>query len=108
MFRRRIKLLIITGAILFVPVFILILPQRQTYKAEAFRTGDGWGYNILRNGKIYIHQPTIPAIPEHRSFETAELAEKTAARVIEKIKDNKIPSLSEREMYCVMKSPGNK
>jgi hypothetical protein len=51
----------------------------------------GWGYNILVDGKIYIHQPTVPAVMGNNGFSSEEKAQKAAGLVISKIRNNVIP-----------------
>lgn len=53
--------------------------------------GNTFGYNILKNGKIYIHQPHIPAISGNKAFNTEAQAQKAAEFVILKINRNIIP-----------------
>ncbi len=59
----------------------------------------GYGYDILVNGKVYVHQPNIPAVQGNRGFSTEQAARKTASLVAFKIK-NKIlpPSIEVREL----------
>jgi hypothetical protein len=51
----------------------------------------GWGYNVLVDGKIYIHQPTVPAVMGNNGFSSEEKARRAGAYVINKIKNNIIP-----------------
>lgn len=51
----------------------------------------GWGYNILVDGKIYVHQPNIPAIMGNSGFGSEEKAQKTGEFIISKIKNNILP-----------------
>jgi hypothetical protein len=51
----------------------------------------GWGYDINVDGKIYIHQPNIPAVMGNMGFSSEEKARKTGEFVINKIKNNIIP-----------------
>jgi len=61
-------------------------------EAKLFSIADtGWGYNIFINGKLYIHQPHIPAISGNKTFKNQEAANKTAELVIKKIKNNLMP-----------------
>jgi len=50
-----------------------------------------WGYDILIDGNIYIHQPNIPAIGGGDGFKTQQDAQKTAEIVVNKIRKNIIP-----------------
>jgi len=50
-----------------------------------------FGYDIYVDGKMYIHQPHIPAIPGNKGFENKEDAIKVAELIINKIENNLIP-----------------
>ena len=39
---------------------------------RAIRTPKGWGYYILTDGKVFVHQNIIPAIPGEHGFRTKE------------------------------------
>ncbi len=54
-------------------------------------TENSYGYNILKNGKIYIHQPHVPAMAGNQGFRTKKQAEKAAEFVMFKIQQNIIP-----------------
>lgn len=51
----------------------------------------GWGYDILADGSIYIHQPNVPAIMGNSGFSSEEKARKAGEFVISKIQNNIIP-----------------
>ena len=58
-----------------------------------------WGYDIYANGKLFIHQVSIPALPGNAGFSTKASAEKVATKVIEKIKNGENPpSITVEEM----------
>lgn len=61
----------------------------QTFANDS--TLGGFGYNILVDGKIMVHQPNIPAVMGNRGFDTDEDASKTAALVSFKLKNNIMP-----------------
>ena len=50
-----------------------------------------WGYNILRDNKIFIHQPNRPGLPGNEGFSAKEDAIKVARLVIAKIKKGEMP-----------------
>ncbi|MBS1921159.1 MAG: DUF4907 domain-containing protein [Bacteroidetes bacterium] len=45
-----------------------------------------WGYDIYNGTRLFVHQPTIPAMPGNKGFKSKQFAEKVAKKVIEKIK----------------------
>lgn len=73
--------------------------KRNDVEYKLYKTGNGWGYDILINNKKYIHQPTIPSIGGLKSFYTKEKAQKTAEFVCSKIKRKIMPpSVTPKEL----------
>ena len=64
-------------------------PELQT-----FQLGDGWGYKVLMNKKVMIHQPTIPAIDSLRPFTSEASARRIGSLVVERIKKNQCFSIT--------------
>ena len=61
-----------------------------------------WGYDILMNGQLFVHQPFAPGISGNQVFSTKEKAAKAAELVIEKIgKGVMPPSLSIDEVLKI-------
>lgn len=59
----------------------------------------GFGYDIYMDGKIYVHQPHIPAIAGNKGFSTEADARKTGDFVAHKIRNNIMPpSVSVEEL----------
>src|SRR5437763_6072322 len=50
-----------------------------------------YGYDVYMNGKLFIHQPTIPALPGNDGFTTRQDTTKVAELVIGKIKRGEMP-----------------
>jgi hypothetical protein len=50
-----------------------------------------WGYDILIDGNIYVHQSTKPAVGGNSGFATEIEAQQVADLVISKIKNNVLP-----------------
>lgn len=50
-----------------------------------------WGYDILKSGRLMIHQPSIPGMPGNSGFKTQTQALKVAELVIRKIKQGMVP-----------------
>ena len=67
-------------------------------ESATFKVADGWGYNILVDHKIFIHQEAVPAIGGNKTFLKKEDAEKTAALIVQKISNKKVPSVSKDEL----------
>ncbi len=51
----------------------------------------GFGYDIILDGHIYVHQPNIPALPGNNGFSSEENARKVAGLVSYKIRNNIMP-----------------
>ena len=67
-------------------------------QVKAIQTKEGWGYDILTDGKIYIHQEFIPAIQGKRSFQTEADALKVGRKVISKIALKQMPNITIEEL----------
>ncbi|HEX5002575.1 MAG TPA: DUF4907 domain-containing protein [Bacteroidia bacterium] len=72
--------------------------SKSTITLELFRVDSvdntgvrGWGYNVMVDGKIVIHQPTVPAVMGNNGFSSEEKAKKAGEFVIYKIKNNILP-----------------
>ena len=58
-----------------------------------------YGYNIYKGKKLFIHQPTIPALPGNSGFATKADAEKVARLVVEKMKKGEpLPTITVDEL----------
>src|SRR5450755_4361975 len=53
----------------------------------------GWGYEILVDHKVFIHQEYIPEIAGKKAFLTKEDAMKTAGLAVEKLVKGKLPAI---------------
>jgi hypothetical protein len=58
---------------------------------KTFSENDEWGYDILINDKMYIHQPHIPAVSGNNGFATEAVAKKTGEFVAFKIRNHIMP-----------------
>ncbi len=59
-------------------------------------------YDIFSDGKLLIHQPSVPGIPGNKGFKDKTSAEKVAELVISKIKKGEMPpTVSAEEMKKV-------
>lgn len=61
--------------------------------AETFENekGNGFGYDILIDGHIYVHQPSVPAVGGNTGFKSKADAQTTANLVIGKIRAGILP-----------------
>lgn len=51
----------------------------------------GWGYDIMINGQLYIHQPNIPAVMGNSGFSSEEKAREAGEMIVSKIRNNILP-----------------
>ena len=59
----------------------------------------GYGYNIIMDSHIFIHQPSIPSIAGNKGFTSKAQAEKIATLVIHKLTRNIMPpSVTPKEL----------
>jgi len=68
------------------------------FSVKTFPSGNGWGYNVLTNDTVYIHQETIPAIQGLKPFATEEQAKKTGTLVMQKLLKGKHPTITVQEL----------
>jgi hypothetical protein len=59
---------------------------------------EGWGYEIKVDGKTFIRQETIPAVPGGKHFVSREDALKTGNAVMKKLLKGTLPSLTPEEV----------
>jgi len=83
--------------------FLYTSKPPKTIEYKILHSKEGWGYDILINKKLAIHQETIPAIPEKKGFDTQEFAKRAAESVVDKLKNNKLPTLSYAEINQICK-----
>ena len=96
--------------LLLITSFLFACTQKRTAQQEqhanaapvieavAYSTGNGWGYTICINGKLFIKQPYIPAIEGVKGFTTKEDAEKTAQYIVKKLKADQQPAITKKEL----------
>ena len=65
---------------------------------KTIQLNNGWGYEIYANDSLYIHQENIPSVEGSKSFETKEDANIIGNIALDKLKQGKIPYISEKEL----------
>ena len=99
---RKKALIIFALFVVIIAVSFAVARRGQFYEVALFRSGDGWGYDILRKEKVYIHQPFMPAVEGEKPFPDRVSARKTARLVTRKIKNKKIPSVTPEEIRKIV------
>src|SRR5205823_11431866 len=65
-----------------------------------------YGYDVFADGRLMIHQPSVPALPGNEGLKTKADATKVALLVIDKIKKGEMPptiSIDEMKSLSVIK-----
>lgn len=71
----------------------------SVFLIDSLHPQTGFGYNILIDGAVFIHQSTIPSIQGNKAFNTKEQAEAVAHLMIYKLENNMMPpSVSKKEL----------
>jgi hypothetical protein len=65
---------------------------------KAIPVKNGWGYDILQDGKPWCHQDYIPAVAGYRVFRTKEDALAAGQIVYDKAVAGQLPDITEAEM----------
>jgi len=98
--------------LVFVLFFIVIMPscgskikeqksaqeKGLVVQVETFRSGEGWGYEIIIAGKTKIKQSMIPAIQGNIPFNSEKEARQVGNYIIQKMKKGETPVISIREL----------
>lgn len=86
-------------------VFILLHftkeKKQHRFDSRVFRAVSGWGYDILVDDKIFIHQESIPVVKGRNGFSRREQAEKTAQLIINKMERGKPPTVTIFELQKI-------
>ena len=89
--------LVVVGVSILIAAAIPVLyhaGKRNEINYKIFRQSGGWGYDIVVNRKLVIHQEYIPVIAQKKEFPTEIQAREAAQLVVQKLKNNKLPTLS--------------
>ena len=65
---------------------------------RSIKMTDGWGYEVLVDNKVYIHQDCIPGISSFKKFTTESEALLIGNLVTDKIKHGKKPVITLQEI----------
>jgi hypothetical protein len=98
----RNRFLLFALFLVIILVAITLTGRGHFYDIEVFKSGDGWGYDITKKNKTYIHQPFIPAIEGEIPFSDKRSARKTGRLVIKKIRSHKSPAVTSEEIKSII------
>jgi hypothetical protein len=96
------KALIFALFLVILAVAITLTGRGHFYEVSLFKSGTGWGYDISKNNKIYIHQPYMPAVEGQVPFSYKRSARKTGRLVIRKIKNHKSPAITREDIKSII------
>lgn len=85
-------------------VLLILAGRGHFYDVELYKSGDGWGYDILKKEKVYIHQPFMPAVEGEVPFPDKKSAGKAGRLVIKKIRNRELPSITQEEIKAIIGS----
>jgi hypothetical protein len=88
--------------LMIVAIAITFIKRGHSFELQVFTTNGGYGYDILKNDRVYIHQPYIPAVEGETPFRDRESARKTGRLVISKIRKREIPAVSKEEIERIL------
>lgn len=96
MIRHRIgiSILSISGGVLLCCIIGMTVFREETLDYRVYRVEQGWGYDIVCQGRRVIHQPYVPALPGHWPFPSRRSAVNTARAVLSKIGRGEFPTLT--------------
>lgn len=69
----------------------------ENLSAKTFKGPLGWGYDILVNDTVYIHQEFVPAMSGKQGFSQERQAQQMAELIINKIKKGQSPRVTSFE-----------
>jgi hypothetical protein len=93
---------VISGLILF---FQWKSRHSSPYESWVYPVADGWGYDILVNDTLFIHQESIPALEGNKPFANKAQAMEAASQLISKLQKGESPSFSRSEIERIRLSP---
>jgi hypothetical protein len=99
---------IIAGAVIISIILPLLLlnHQEKGIRYTIFPTDGGWGYDIVIDKRLFIHQEFIPCLPGKRAFLEKKRARRAAEIIINKMKRKQLPTITKFEIDQVLNKPG--
>jgi hypothetical protein len=67
-------------------------------EVRSIKVDSGWGYDIVKDAKVYIHQVYVPAIPGRHPFKTEADALKVGHEVLARLSTSTLPTISARDL----------
>jgi hypothetical protein len=98
-------LVITVSVIISVAIWMITMKNHDPKRIESrtFKVANGWGYDILVNDSILIHQESIPVLQANQVFKNKEQAEQTAELVVRKLKKGLHPTLTKFDLDKILR-----
>jgi len=77
--------------------------QNYHYTVVVINSDQGWGYNILYDNKLIIHQPFIPSVSGQVAFKDKKSARKTGHMVAKKLHNHQSPRITRNDLESIIK-----
>lgn len=94
----------ITGAwylIVGIPEEVLTV-EEAVFRIDIIPVGNGsYGYDIVKNGRLIVHQPYIPATQGWEGFSTEQDARRVADTVVARLKRHETPNITIEELLAM-------
>jgi len=78
--------------------------RNHHYTVDVINIEQGWGYNILCDNKLIIHQPYMPAKNGQFTFQNKYDAKKTGQLVVKKLQNSQSPRIRIDELDSIIKN----
>ena len=101
MTKGRVLVLLSLILLLLLAVSGFVKKEQSTFVVSVFKSEGGWGYNIIKDEKIYIHQSYIPVIQQNIPFNSYLKAYKAGKMVIRKLEKKMSPALTKEEIESI-------
>ncbi|MCU4163452.1 DUF4907 domain-containing protein [Carboxylicivirga caseinilyticus] len=82
----------------FIPLLFAEFTSDAKFSSQVFTMDKGYGYEIMVNGKVFIHQEYIPGIKGYNLFESKDKAQIVADMVVNKLLHDESPTVSGEEL----------
>ena len=92
------------AALICAVIFLCRKHPRQhahQFSTRTFSQASGWGYDILVDGKLFIHQESIPAVAGSQGFSSRQLAENASNLLINKMKSGRAPVINSFDLQAI-------
>lgn len=88
---------------IIIAVGIIKSRDSNRFESRVFKVVNGWGYDILVNDTVVIHQESVPVMENQQPFVKKEDAIQTAELVIQKLKNGEPPSLTKFDLEKIIR-----